>query len=242
VLFHPGAREMDPVEPREILFDDDADGADGCDGGEDEEGPLSPTLCGPSACSLASPRAAAVGQGARCDPVAAPEGPAPQRRRDVAREPLGERCPLSRRLHTMAMIHAKATAQLLQLQRHRHDVDMRALREDTNFELLELRQEVSLLQGECDALRRAFDSELAAWTSRAASAEARVSALHEERVELAAQVRLSRAAAAEAAAAHGRALAACEARGDEQVDQLSRLFLRSAAGARRGAPEDGCII
>lgn len=132
----------------------------------------------------------------------------------------------------MAMLHAKTTAQLLQAQKDRHDSDGRVLREDAEFEVLELRQDLELKQAQCDSLQRALDTAVEAWTSRCAASEARVSALYAERASLAAEIHRLRLEADAARDRARREVEACTRRGEEQLDQLSRLFLASTAAAR----------
>lgn len=136
----------------------------------------------------------------------------------------------------MAMLHAKTTAQLLQAQKDRHDADGRALREDAEFELLELRQELELKQAQCDSLQRALDTTVEAWTSRCAASEARVSALYAERASLATEIHRLRLEADAARESARREVEASTRRGEEQLDQLSRLFLASTTTARGSTP------
>jgi hypothetical protein len=199
-----------PNDPANRSNEDDDDN-------DDEHGPMSPNLkpsgrrrsrmsCGPN------------------KPATAP----PELLEHPDRPPLSEVPALTHRLHTMALLHARTTAQLLQAQQDKHDAEQRAAQEDANFELVELRHELSLKTAECDALQRALDTELAAWTSRCAASEARATALYAERASLAGELHRLRADADAAREEARREMAAVTRRGDEQLDQLSRLFLLSS--------------
>lgn len=193
------------------------------DENDDEDGPMSPNLKLPASRSAGPCAHQSISPDNK--PRFVPEANTPL-------QPLQEMPSLERRLRTMALLHAKTTSQLLQVQKDRHDADQLAGREDANFELLELRQELALKQAECDALQRALDTELAAWASRCAASEARSTALYAERASLAAETHRLRAEADGARDRTRSEVEACARRGDDQLDQLSRLFLLSATRGR----------
>lgn len=224
------------ARPRSIRFtDDDPPPSESaktafCDENEgDDSGPMSPNLKLPAASSRReniprTPLSPVQVQDALSDAACKP------------RRPLDEAQKLEQRLDSMATLHAKTTAQLLRVQRDRYEADGRAVQQDAEFELLELRQELELKQAQCDSLQRALDTEVAAWTSRCAASEARTSALCAERASLAAEMHRLRLEADAAREGARREVEACTRRGDEQLDQLSRLFLVSTTTALGASP------
>lgn len=220
------------ARPRSIRFTDDelpSENAAPTTGDEKDEdqGPLSPNLKLPAA-SVSSSRSDGPGGAPNSAQTSGPEC--------TLRRPLEEVQPLEQRLRAMAMLHAKTTAQLLQAQKERFEADGRALREEAEFELLELRQDLELKQAQCVSLQRALDTEVAAWASRCAASEARTSALYAGRASLAAEIHRLRLEADAAREGARREVEACTRRGEDQLDNLGRLFLASTTSVRGAGP------
>lgn len=132
---------------------------------------------------------------------------------------------LERRLQKMALLHATTTAQLLRIQEERHRAEIQYCRDESTLYQLDMQNELVVKQAEVDALAKACGEEVKSWATRTAACEAREATLLTERVALTAEIRLLRQHLSEMERKAAVAVAKATAGGQEQVEQLGRLFL-----------------
>lgn len=136
---------------------------------------------------------------------------------------------LERRLKKMALLHATTTAQLVKMHEQQHQRELKACQEKNVISQMNLQNELVLKQAEVDALGKAWEEEVKSWAIRAKSCEAREATLLVERAALAAEVRRLRFVIGEKEQNVTAEVAKATVRGQEQVDQLGRLFLMHGA-------------
>lgn len=136
---------------------------------------------------------------------------------------------LNKRLFVMAHAHAKMTQDLLSLQKDKYESELQATREDWRFENFEGKQEVTILEAECEAMKLAFDTELSVWRSRATASEKRVVQLQAERAVLVREIGELQQEAQEKEMEFGVMLAQSEKRRNDQMGQFGHMMMLSSS-------------